>query len=147
MSRDWKIELGEKIREARRAKKKSQDDVSIELRRNFGLRYSRAQISNIEKGKSAAAVNIVSAIAEILETEFVIGGCKIRRHADQPSGQLTVMPQQLSLQFDTEYSFAAASMRLTAMPEDSIAFHAVFTKGRPKPIKTIEAVDEKRASA
>lgn len=125
----------------------SQEGLSAEISAKFGINYTRAQISHIENGKSAPAVNIVSAIAEILRTEFEVGGCKITRRSEPLSGHLTVMPQQLSLQFDVEYSFSAASLKLTSMPENSISLAAVFTRGQSKPIQTIDAGGDKKATA
>jgi transcriptional regulator with XRE-family HTH domain len=126
----WKTELGNKIREAREAAKMSQEGLSAEISAKFGYKYTRAQISNIENGKSAPAVNIVSAIAEVLRAEFEVGGCKIGKRNEPSVGQLTAVPQQLSFPFDVVHSFSAASLRLTSLPENSISLQAVFTRAR-----------------
>jgi transcriptional regulator with XRE-family HTH domain len=143
----WKTELGNQIRKARESAEMSQEALSAEISARFPYKYTRAQISHIEKGRSGPAVNIVSAIAEILKTEFEVGGCKIGSSDKGQLGQLTVMPQQLSFQFDIDYVFSAASLKLTSLPEDSVLLHAVFTRGKPKPTRTIQAGEVKRASA
>ena len=112
----------------------------------FGDTFTRAQISNIENAKSAPAVNIVSAIAEILQADLKVEGCKIIKLSELPSGQLTLMPQQLSLQFDVEHSFSAATLKLTSSSEDSISLFAVFKGGESKPVKTIDAPGAKKAA-
>jgi transcriptional regulator with XRE-family HTH domain len=143
----WKKELGEKIRKARELAEMSQEELSAEISDKFAYKYTRAQISHIENGKSAPAVNIVSAIAEILHAEFEVGGCKIGRRSEQAEGRLTVMPQQLSFPFDVEHSFAAASLKLTPMAENSIYLQAVFIHGQSKPLQTIAAGKDKKATA
>lgn len=124
----WLSELGGQIREARKLAKMSQEELSAKVSVRFSI--TRAQISNIERGKSAPAVNIVTEIAEALGTEFVIGGCRIGKRTEQVTGQLTVMPRQLSLEFDVEHKFDSASLKLTSMREDSISLQAVFTYER-----------------
>lgn len=143
----WKTELGNKIREARELAKMSQEALSAEISATFAYKYTRAQISHIENGRSAPAVNIVSAIAEILRAEFEVGGCRIGIRSEQAVGRLTVMPQQLSFPFGIEYSFSEASLKLTSMPENSIYLEAMFTRGQSKPIKTIDTGGDKRATA
>ena len=143
----WKTELGNKIRKARELAKMSQEELSAEIFAKFAYKYTRAQISHIENGKSAPAVNIVSAIAEVLRVEFEVGGCRIGIRRDQAVGHLSVMPQQLCLEFDVEHSFSAASLKLTSLPENSIVLQAVFTRGQSKPIKTIDMGGDKRATA
>ena len=103
----------------------SQEGLSAKVSARFSI--TRAQISNIERGKSAPAVNIVTEIAEALGTEFLIGGCRIGKCIRQVTGPLTVMPRQLSLEFDVEHKFDSASLKLTSMHEDSISLQAVFT--------------------
>jgi transcriptional regulator with XRE-family HTH domain len=143
----WKTELGEKIRKARELADMSQEELSAEISAKFSYKYTRARISQIENGISAPAVNIVTAIAEILNAEFEIGGCKIGKRSELVVGRLSVMAQQLCLEFDVEHSFSAASLKLTSLPENSISLQAVFTRGQFKPIQTIDAGGEKRASA
>jgi transcriptional regulator with XRE-family HTH domain len=135
----WKTELGEKIRDARKLAEMSQEELSAEIYARFGYKYTRARISQIEKGISAPAVNIVTAIADILGAEFVIRGCPIGKRVEQKEVTLTVMPQQLCLQFDVEYSFAVSSLKLTPLPENSISLRAVMTRGSSKPIQIIDA--------
>jgi transcriptional regulator with XRE-family HTH domain len=143
----WKKELGEKIRKARESANMSQEELSAEILSKFAYKYTRAQISHVENGKSAPAVNIVSAIAEVLRTEFDVGGCRIGKRSELAVGHLSVMPQQLCLEFDVEHSFSAASLKLTSLPENSISLQAVFTRGQSKPIKTIDAGADPRATA
>jgi len=143
----WKTELGKKIREARELAKMSQEELSAEISGRFTYKYTRAQISHVENGKSAPAVNIVSAIAEVLHTEFEVGGCRIGVRSEQAVGLLTVMHQQLSFPFDVEHSFSSASLKLTSMPENSVHLQAVFTRGQSRPIQTIELGKAKRGIA
>jgi len=141
------MELGEKIRKARELANMSQEELSVEILSKFAYKYSRAQISHVENGKSAPAVNIVSAIAEVLSAEFEIGGCKIGKVTDLAVGRLSVMPKQLCLEFDLEHSFSSASLKLTSLPENSISLQAVFTRGQSKQIKMIDAGEDPRATA
>jgi transcriptional regulator with XRE-family HTH domain len=143
----WKIALGKKIREARELAKMSQEELSAELSAKFSYKYTRAQISHIENGKSAPPVNIVTAIAEALRTEFEVGGCKIGIRRESAVGQLTVIPQQLSFPFDVEHVFAAASLKLTSLPENSVSLQAVFTRGQLTPIRTIEIAETRKVRA
>jgi transcriptional regulator with XRE-family HTH domain len=144
----WKsIELGRQVREARNAANLSQEELASRISAMFSDTFTRAKISNIENGKSATAVNIISAIAEILEADLEVGGCKIVKLSELPQGELTIMPQQLSLQFDVEYSFTAASFKLSSGKEDSILLEAVLRGGQPKLNRTIEAGGPKRATA
>ena len=143
----WKTELGEKIRDARKLAEMSQEELSAEIYARFGYKYTRARISQIENGISAPVVNIVTAIAEILGAEFTIRGCPIGKRVQQKEGILTVMPQQLCLQFDVEYSFAVSSLKLTPLPENSISLWAVMTHGPSKPIQIIDAGGAKRETA
>ena len=142
----WKKELGKQIREARESANMSQEGLSGEISARFSYPYTRAQISHIENGKSAPAVNIVSAIAEVLRVEFEVGGCRIGKRSELALGRLSVMPQQLCLEFDVEHSFSAASLKLISLPENSISLQAVFTRRKSKPTQTIEANSEKRAA-
>ena len=144
---EWKKELGNKIREARELAKMSQEELSEKISAKFDYKYTRAQISHVENGISGPAVNIVSAMAEILRTEFEVGGCRIGIRSEQAVGRLTVMPQQLSFPFGIEYIFSEASLKLTPLPENSISLHAVFTRGQSKPIKTIDRGGDKRDTA
>ena len=125
----------------------SQEELSSKISAMFSSTFTRAQISHIENGISAPAVNIVSAIAEILEADLEVGGCRITKLSELPAGQLTVMPQQLSFPFDVERFFSAATLKLTALPENSISLQAVFTRGQQGPLKTIDAVRIKKAGA
>ena len=143
----WKMELGEKIRKSRELARMSQEELSAEIFAKFSYKYTRAQISHVENGKSAPAVNIVSAIAEVLNAEFEIGGCRIGKRSELAVGRLSVMSQQLSLEFDVEHSFSSASLKLTPLPENSISLEAVFTRGQSKPTQTIDAGGVKKATA
>jgi len=142
----WKIELGEQIRRARKNAKMSQEALSEEITVKCGESYSHAQISHVENAKSAPAVNIVTAIAEILGVEFEVGGCKIGKRIEH-AGRLTLMPQQLSFPFGVEHAFPSATLKLTALPENSILLEATFEHGPQTPLKTINAIVEKKASA
>jgi hypothetical protein len=48
------------------------------------------------------------------------------------------MPQQLSFPFDVEHSFSSATLKLTAMPENSLLLQAVFVRGQQRPQQTID---------
>ena len=111
----WLSELGVQIREARKSAKMSQEELSAKVSARFSI--TRAQISHYENGKSAPAVNIVTEIAEVLVTEFVVGGCRIGKLTEQAAGPLTVMPRQLSLEFDVEHKFDSASLKKLSTAE------------------------------
>jgi transcriptional regulator with XRE-family HTH domain len=144
----WKTDLGQQIRRARKAAKKSQEALSAEITGKLALPrpFSHAQISNIENGKSATAVNIITAIAEILDAEFELGGCKIGRPVELVPGQLTVMPKQLCLPFNVELSFST-SLKLTSLPEGAFSLQAVIKGGQTKPVRTIEVGASKANTA
>jgi transcriptional regulator with XRE-family HTH domain len=143
----WKTELGGQIRRARKDARMSQEALSAELMTRFGNPYTHAQISHIENGRSVPAVNIVTAIAEILGAEFEIGGCRIGKGSEGSVGRLTLMPQQLSFPFDVEHSFSGATLKLTALPENSVSLQAIFLRGSQKPLQTIDVVEVKKVSA
>jgi transcriptional regulator with XRE-family HTH domain len=111
----WREELGEKIRAARLAKGLTQEALVLAL---LPTEISRAQISNIEKGKSAPAVNIVTEIARALGATFEIGGCKILGVPPTPAGSLPPPAQQLCFAFDTDYHFKIGSMRVNFSDPD-----------------------------
>jgi transcriptional regulator with XRE-family HTH domain len=111
----WRQELGEKIRAARVAKGLTQEALVLAL---LPTEISRAQISNIEKGKSAPAVNIVTEIALALAATFEIGGCKITGASREPAGSLPPPAQQLCFVFDTDYRFKIGSMRVNSAEPD-----------------------------
>ena len=68
---NWQRELGEQIREARKAAGISQERLAQTLS------VTREQLSNYENGKSAPPVNVVTEIISALRVEFVVGGCRI----------------------------------------------------------------------
>ncbi len=122
----WLLELGGQIRKARKSAGMSQEELSAKVSARFTI--TRAQISNIENGNCAPAVNIVTEIAEALDAEFVIEGCKIGKRADLASSPLGAVPQQLSLEFDVDHTFTVTALKLTSMPEDAISLQAVITR-------------------
>jgi len=112
----WREELGGKIRAARLAKQLTQEELALALR---PTKISRAQISNIEKGKSTPAVNIVTEIANALGAAFVIGGFQISRTPSGAIGSLAPPPaQQLCFAFDTDHHFKLGSMRVNSAEPD-----------------------------
>ena len=109
----WRKELGDKIRAERIAKGLSQEELAAKTS------VSRAQISNIEKGKSKPAVNIVTDIADALGASFVIGGCRISRVLPGTVSSHKPPPaQQLCFTFDTDYRFSAGSLRINSAETD-----------------------------
>jgi transcriptional regulator with XRE-family HTH domain len=142
----WKTELGQQIRRARKEAKLSQEALASRVTERFGDPCTHATISNIENGKHPPAVNLVTAIAEILKARFEIGGCPIGKTSESV-GPLAPMPLQLSFPFDVEHSFSSATLKLTALPENSVSLQAVFMRGHEKPLQTIDAIGIKKASA
>jgi len=124
----------------------SQEALASQVTERFGDPCTHATISNIENGKHPPAVNLVTAIAEILRAKFEISGCPIGKGSES-GGPLTLMPLQLSFPFDVEHSFSSATLKLTALPENSVSLQAVFLRGHEKPLQTIDAIGIKKASA
>lgn len=101
----WQQELGQKIKETRESVGMSQLDLAKKIS------VGRAQISNYENGKCDAPVNIVAEIAQALNAEFVVRGCKIARETpNQPA--LAIAEYQLCLDFDTEYHFPESAVSI-----------------------------------
>ena len=111
----WRIELGHQIREARLAKGLSQAALAAQTS------VTREQISNIEHGKSAPAVNIVADIAAALDVEFLVRGIRIGKTLSTPAGAEKASETQMKLSFDQEHRFKAASVTISAMEQDSIS--------------------------
>jgi transcriptional regulator with XRE-family HTH domain len=122
---EWQKLLGKEIKEKRELRGYTQQQLAEKTK------ITRAQISNIEKGKCAAAVNKITQIAEALDTHFVVLGCRIERDpqgsAHHPIG---IVPQQLSLEFDLEYLFEATTLKLTRTGTRDIEMRAVFSNRR-----------------
>jgi transcriptional regulator with XRE-family HTH domain len=91
----------------------------------------REHISNIELGKNSPAVKIVTDIATALRMSFELDGCTIGpTEKRQESSRPVAVPEQMSLAFDVEHQFAAASVILTSASMDSIELRAVFSRIR-----------------
>jgi transcriptional regulator with XRE-family HTH domain len=108
----WQKNLGDQIRKARVAKGLSQEALATKTS------ITRAQISHIENGKSAPAVNIVTEIAAALDTDFFVDGYRIANVS--ASSALIAMPKQLAFNFDTEYSFQASIVEITSAGDQAI---------------------------
>jgi transcriptional regulator with XRE-family HTH domain len=119
---EWQKELGQSIRNRRLALGMTQQQLAEKI----GVK--RQTINNIEEGTNAASVNKITAISDVLDQYFVVLGCRIER---DPQGALTgslgIAPQQLRLEFDCEYQFTAATLKLTRMNDDDIEVRAVFS--------------------
>jgi transcriptional regulator with XRE-family HTH domain len=118
----WQHELGRQIRDARVRAGMTQ----AELARH--LTVSRETVSNYENGKSPALVNVIAEIAQVLDAEFAIGGCKItkadiKRILDAPA------VEQLCFAYDTVHRYKTAI--LTIRPtRKSIIISAVVARTR-----------------
>lgn len=122
----WRKELGEQIRAARISAGLSQEALASKTS------VKREQISNIERGKCAPAVNIVTEIAAALGRDFEVGGCRIGRTREEiQSGRGPAeIPHQTSFEFDVQHRFEAASLTVTSVHEESIELRAVFSRIR-----------------
>jgi len=116
----WLREFGSQLRRARERAGLTQGQVAKHLS------VTREQLSNYENGKQAPPVNVAAELAKALGTEFVVRGCRIG--LDLRSRPLLGAPaEQLSLNFDTEYTFPVA--RVTIMPmRDSIRITAAVSR-------------------
>jgi transcriptional regulator with XRE-family HTH domain len=143
----WKTKLGEQIRQARTAREMSQGTLSAQIKAKLGVSCTRARISQIENGIGGPpAVNIVTAIAEILTAELEIEGCKIGKPVELVAGEPTLMPKQLCLPFDAQLSFSA-SLTLTSLPDRAISLQAIIKCEKVKPIQFLDASGSKAATA
>src|SRR5436305_14481953 len=94
----WLEQLGEQIRTARQKEGMPQRQLA-DL-----ASVKREHISNIELGKNAPAVKIVTDIAKALNTTFQLDGCRIAPESDAPAQPRPVqVPEQLGLDFGVEY--------------------------------------------
>lgn len=118
----WQQDLGEQIRRARDAAGLSQEALADKLS------VTRGQLSNYENGKSAAPVNVVAEIAAALGVEFIVRGCRITRD-DSRNRTPQPLARQLSLEFNKEYKFSAASVSITPSLE-SILITATVPRSR-----------------
>jgi transcriptional regulator with XRE-family HTH domain len=119
---NWQQELGRQIRDARQRAGMTQKELATHLT------VSRETLSNYENGKSPATVNVIAEIAQALDTEFEIGGCKVakgdfKRTQDAPSAQ------QLCFAYDTEHRFKTATFSIRPS-RNSIIINAVVTRTR-----------------
>jgi transcriptional regulator with XRE-family HTH domain len=111
----WRKELGLQVRTARTAKRLSQQELALKTS------VTREQISNIENGKSAPAVNIVTEIAAALDTVFIVGGYQICSVSTVPkAAEAPSQVKQLSLAFDIDHRFHAASIRLDSVEDETV---------------------------
>lgn len=110
---DWRKDLGAQVKAARIAKGMSQEKLAE------SVSVTRSQLSNIEHGKSAPAVNIVAEIARELETEFEIHGIKIGGTAADMRPR--PVATQMSLSFDVEYHFGSGSLRMSSRPRGGMS--------------------------
>jgi transcriptional regulator with XRE-family HTH domain len=110
----WLSELGDQIREARMARGMSQQELSNHTS------VSRAQIGNIEKGKSAPAANIVAEIANALDTDLRIAGHRLSRVGDTKVPSTNAIPVQLRLEFEVEYGFRDAALKLSSVGDRNV---------------------------
>jgi transcriptional regulator with XRE-family HTH domain len=116
------VELGLQIRVARQAKQLSQLALSSKTS------VSREQISNIERGISAPAVNIVTDIAAALGCTFQIQGIQIG--APVVGHRLEAVPIQGRLQFDSDSQFSATSVTVDEVDPDGLAISFTLSSRR-----------------
>ena len=116
----WKSELGDQIRGARKARGLSQQGLANKIS------ITREQISNIEKGKSAPAVNIVTEISKALDVPFMVEGLQVggTNFTDRLVNEAPIA-MQLSLSFETNHRFEATSVKLDSVDDRDIllSFH------------------------
>jgi transcriptional regulator with XRE-family HTH domain len=112
----WIEELGKQIRDAREKSGLSQ----VQLAKSLSV--SRPQLSNYENGKSPANFNVVAEIAEALNTEFVVGGCVIKKRDPLLDKKLT--PKQLCLEFDVDHVFESTDLRIRPSSSGSVTIIA-----------------------
>jgi transcriptional regulator with XRE-family HTH domain len=111
----WLKVLGDQIRAERRKQGFSQEELAQKTS------ITRAQISHIENGRSAPAVNIVTEIAAALGVDFVVDGFRISRDAASSPGTGPVgMPKQLAFSFGTEYRYGASTVEISGSAEQVI---------------------------
>jgi len=116
----WQHELGRQIRDARRRAGMTQGELAGHLT------VRRETVSNYENGKSPALVNVIAEIAQALDAEFVIGGCKITK-ADVKRTTGDPAAEQLCFAYDTEHRYKTAI--LTIRPtRNSIIINAVVAR-------------------
>jgi transcriptional regulator with XRE-family HTH domain len=100
---DWRQKFGGQVRDARKAKGWSQDELVA------GLTIKRAQLSNCENGKNAISVKFAAEIAEKLNQPLAVGGGEIAPKKKRAPKHIN----QLCLEFDKEYKFGPVSIKPT----------------------------------
>jgi DNA-binding XRE family transcriptional regulator len=94
----WMTDLGGQIREARKLRMMSQEDLAQKI----GMH--RASIITYESGSGNPEFRVIAEIAAALEKEFNVLGCTIG-----PKDVIRHLPpaEQLCLEFDRNHSFLA----------------------------------------
>jgi len=118
----WQHELGRQIRDARRRAGMTQGELAGHLT------VRRETVSNYENGKSPALVNVIAEIAQALDAEFVIGGCKITK-ADVKRTSGDPAAEQLCFAYDTEHRYKTGVLTIRTNRK-SIIINAVVTRSR-----------------
>jgi transcriptional regulator with XRE-family HTH domain len=106
----WKVALGSQIRDARKKVGLSQEALGD------ALGMTRQIVQRYEAGSDAPSVNVLGKIAlKLSMTEVNINGYRFA--VMQPS-ELSNVPkaEQLKLDFDKEYVFSGATVKIKATP-------------------------------
>jgi transcriptional regulator with XRE-family HTH domain len=115
----WLQELGNQIRAARQKAELTQGELSK------SLSVSRGQLSNYENGKCPPNVNVVTEIAEALDTDFYIRGYRIGRNGISQAPPM--ISEQLCFEFGLEHRFPASTVTIKPS-KDSILITAIVPR-------------------
>jgi transcriptional regulator with XRE-family HTH domain len=107
---DRRKHLGRQIREARKSRGFTQEDLARKLS------IDRSELSNYENGKVTASFHAVVEIAKALDTGFsTLDGFRIGPEHSLPN--LQPLPHQLCIEFDREHTLDGAQLRIKPTKE------------------------------
>jgi transcriptional regulator with XRE-family HTH domain len=103
----WRRELGAQIRFARESAGVSQG----ELAKHLGV--TRQMIGRYESGRAAPGVDKIAKAASLLRAEFVVHGYRISSVLDSRVPKLSLIPHQLSLEYEKPHTSKHSLVRIT----------------------------------
>lgn len=103
----WKQELGEQLRSERLKRGLSQKALATKVGK------SRQIIVRYEKGHDAPGLEVLTLIAEVLRIpRLLVAGQEIKFGTDAAKTRLVNRPEQMTLEFGSEYTFRKAVVKI-----------------------------------
>lgn len=115
----WKQELGHQLKAGRIAQHLSQKALATKIGR------SRQIVVRYEKGHDAPGLEVLSAIAKALSIDrLVVAGQELRFGGDTSQPRVKSQPEQMRLEFGTEYTFRRATVKIEPQSDGKILITA-----------------------